>query len=126
MPDCDNNVAILHTVFPHEAAKIRRLMGFRKVEDDTKVTKMKTVPTSEKQDATRSTVSRDLSWLGVRLETIFYQDRRAILERAQQCLCANRKSIDLQWLPRQSINEIDEGDITQVWHSMAQYGTLLA
>ena len=66
MPDCDNKVAMLHTVFPHEAANTRRLMGFRKLEDDTKVTKMKTVPTREKHDATRSTVSRDLSWLGVR------------------------------------------------------------
>lgn len=41
-------------------------MGFRKLGEDTKVTKMKIVPMSEKQDATRSVVSRALDWPAVK------------------------------------------------------------
>ncbi len=57
---------MLPRVFPHDAANISRLMGLRNFEDDTKVTKMIIVPTSEKQEATRSTVSRERSWLWVK------------------------------------------------------------
>jgi len=47
---------MLQSVFPQEAKKMRRLMGFRKFGDDAKVTKMRVVPIREKQDATRSVV----------------------------------------------------------------------
>lgn len=36
-------------------------MGLRKLDEDTNVTKMKIVPTSEKQDATRSVISSALA-----------------------------------------------------------------
>lgn len=49
---------------------MRRLMGFRKSEDEANVTKMMSVPTSEKQEAIRSMVSRagigtSFAWLAI-------------------------------------------------------------
>ena len=49
---------------------MRRLMGFRKSEDEANVTKMMSVPTSEKQEAIRSMVSRagmglSFAWLAM-------------------------------------------------------------
>ena len=41
-------------------------MGLRKFGEDTKVMKMKMVPTSEKHDAIRSVVSSELNWLFVK------------------------------------------------------------
>ena len=41
-------------------------MGLRKFGEDTKVMKMKIVPTREKQDAIRSVVSSELNWLFVK------------------------------------------------------------
>ena len=56
---------ILHSVFPQEAKKMRRLMGFRKFGEDAKVTNIRVVPISDKQDATRSVVWRAPSWWAV-------------------------------------------------------------
>lgn len=55
------SVATLHRAFPHEAKKIRRLIGFLKADEKVKVNMMKIVPVTEKQDATRSVVSRACS-----------------------------------------------------------------
>ena len=41
-------------------------MGRRKFGDETKVMKMKMVPTREKHDAIRSVVSSELNWLCVK------------------------------------------------------------
>ena len=59
------SVATLHRAFPHEAKKIRRLMGFLKAGEKVKVNMIKIVPVTEKQDATRSVVSRARSWAAV-------------------------------------------------------------
>ena len=41
-------------------------MGLRKFGEETKVMKMKMVPTREKHDAIRSVVSSELNWLCVK------------------------------------------------------------
>ena len=118
---------MLHTVFPHEAANINRLMGLRKVEDETKVKKIKTVPTREKQEATRSTVSSDLSWLGVSEETIFRRDGRGRSTGAQQRRCAVAPTAP-GWgsaVGTGSIHRTEPGNAEHVRPRMAQEGAVM-
>ncbi len=56
-------------------------MGLRKLGEETKVTKMKIVPMSEKQDATRSVVSSALDSPGVK-EAMFGSSLERVLRAA--------------------------------------------
>ena len=75
-------------------------MGLRKLGEDTKVTKMKMVPTSEKQEATRSVISRALDSRAVNpamaADKIGESDRCSFPRRAATCIAAQRKC----WLIR--------------------------
>ena len=66
MGDSDIKVATLHSKFPHEAKNTKRLMGLRNFLEAMKVTRMNEMHKTEKQEATRSIVSRALSWPSVR------------------------------------------------------------
>ena len=52
-------------------------MGLRKFGEETKVTKMKIVPISEKQDATRSVVSSAVDSRAVKVVMVQSDSRRA-------------------------------------------------
>ena len=51
-------------------------MGLRKLGDETKVMKMKIVPTREKHEATRSVVSSELNCLLVKGGMVVYEKRQ--------------------------------------------------
>ena len=69
-------------------------MGLRKLGEDTKVTKMKMVPTSEKQDATRSVVSSALNSPAVNPAMAAHKVRKSdecsFPRRAAACITAQR------------------------------------
>ena len=65
-------------------------MGLRKLGDETKVTKMKIVPMSEKQDATRSVVSSALNSPGVKECMVGWDAQR--VWKSDQCSCSQKET----------------------------------
>lgn len=58
-------------------------MGLRKLDEDTKVTKMKIVPSSEKQDATRSVISSALDSCAVKEGMVGWRGQK--VSKSGQC-----------------------------------------